>query len=600
MNCRKCDKIFIMNENLKVKIHNLVTNPGVYLMYDKAHHVIYVGKAKNLKNRVSQYFLRPQVGKVMKMVLEIEDFETIVTRSEKEALILELNLIQTYYPKFNILLKDDKHYPYIALKKNRDPYLQIARKKNDRNTIYFGPFPSSNACYEMIDILNTIFPLRKCQKLPKKPCLYYHMHECLAPCINVINEEEYAILVERIKRFLNGDNKEEKNSLIEKMKRLSEKLDFEGANRIKKMIMSIDHINDTQRVEMNDRIDRDIIAFSSKEGYVTIAILTYKKGVLLGKNTITAPLIFELYDDVASLIEQYYLNNELPKEIIVGDDELKKNLDEFCDDAKIIHPQSGKLYDILLMAQKNAVEGLILHFQTARLEDDNIALIERLGEILHIATPYRIELFDNSHLQGDEAVGAMVAFINGLPNKKMYRKYNLENIVKKDDLLSMKEVIYRRYHRLLEENQTLPDLILVDGGVNQIRAANEVLVQLNCHIPVFGLFKDQHHNTKGLIDQNENIYSLENDQKLFFLLVRMQDEVHRFAISFHHQRRSKSLFSSPLDDVEGLGEKRKMKLLTLYGSVEKIQEASLQELSQVVPKEVAKRIKDKLDNISVK
>ncbi len=586
-----------MNDNLKIKIHNLVTSPGVYLMYDKFHHIIYVGKAKNLKNRVSQYFLRPQVGKVMKMVTEIEDFETIVTRSEKEALILELNLIQTHYPKFNILLKDDKHYPYIAIKKSKDPSLRIARKKDDKNSVYFGPFPNSTSCYEMIDILNTIFPLRKCQKLPKKPCLYYHMGECLAPCINDINSEIYGELVSKIKRFLNGDNKEEKQALMTKMNKLSSNLDFEGANRIKKMILAIDHINDIQRVEMNDLIDRDVIAFSSKEGYVTIAILNYKKGVLLGKNTFTSALIFDVYDDVSSLIEQYYQNNELPSEIIIGDDTLKTKLEASYEEIKIIHPQSGKLLDILLMAQKNAVEGLILHFQTARLEDDNLLLMEKLGELLHIPTPNRIELFDNSHLQGDEPVGAMVCFINGLPQKKMYRKYNLENFKRQDDLLSMKEIVYRRYHRLKEENKPNPDLILVDGGVNQIKAAKEVLHELEVNIPVFGLYKDNHHNTKGLVDVNENIYSLDNEQKLFFLLVRMQDEVHRFAIGFHHQRRAKSLFKSPLDDIEGLGEKRKMKLLSVYGSVEKIKESSLEEISQLVPKEVAKRVKDKLDEM---
>lgn len=586
-----------MTEKLKVLIDMLPNNSGVYLMKDKDDNVIYVGKAKNLKNRVSQYFLRPQAGKVAKMVFNVDHFETIMTKTDKEAFLLEENLIHQYYPRYNILLKDGKHYPYIALKKKNDPYLKIARDEKDKNYFYFGPFPTSTYAYNVIKLLNKLFPTRKCRNIPSSPCLYYHMGQCLAPCINKIDEKVYEDLFNNIKAFLEGKDDSIRRRLKEEMIEHANKEEFEKAQEIKELIDSIDHILDKQVVENKDHVSRDVFSYSKRDGYMSLAVLTYRKGNLLGKEAFVVEEWGDEEEQIENLILQYYQTHSLPKEIVVNIPSIKKAIEEVYD-VNVINVTKGKLIDLIEIANMNAKQELDTHFMSARLEDDVLELLEDLGRRINIKTPLRIELFDNSHLQGDASVGAMVAFINGEPVKNMYRKYNIEGLEKRDDYSSMKEVIKRRYLRLKENNEKYPDLILTDGGLGQVHAAIDALKEIDVNIPVFGLFKNDKHQTKGLIDKDSHVYPLDDNKALFFLLVRMQDEVHRFAISFHHQKRGKEFSHGILDDVKGLGKKRKEIILKHYPTIDSLKSATESELSQLVPNDVAKEIIISLNKIA--
>ena len=583
-----------MTEKVKVAIPLLPRRPGCYLMKDKDDKVIYVGKAKNLYNRVSQYFLRPQVGKVAAMVSHVDHFETIITKTDKESFILEMNLIHQYYPRYNILLKDGKHYPYIALKKKNDPYLKIARNDFDKNYYYFGPFPTSSYAYSVIDLLNKLFPTRKCRNIKMEPCLYYHLGMCLAPCINKVSEEENDKLFNDIKSFLEGKNPEIAKNIKEKMAEAAENLEFEKANDLKKTLDAIEHVLAKQGVENKDHVDRDVFAYTTRNGYLSLAILTYRKGLLLVKESYIVEEFGDNTEQIADLIFQYYETHSLPKEILMNIEGVSEILSNLLD-TKFVSVSKGKFIELIEMANLNAVQSLDSHFMSARLTDDNSLLLEDLGNRLGIKTPYRIELFDNSHIQGDAPVGAMVVFINGEPLKKMYRKFNIEGKEKRDDYASMKEVMTRRYSRLIEEEAEMPDLILTDGGLGQIHAGAEVMNELGLSIPVFGLFKNDKHQTKGLMDKEGNVISLEDNKSLFFLLVRMQDEVHRFAITFHHQKRSKNFTKSILDDIEGLGIKRKQLVLDHYTDIDSLRNATVEELSQYLPKDVAIRIKEKIN-----
>ena len=581
-----------MKERIKTCINNLKHLPGVYLMHDKDDKIIYIGKAKDLYKRVSQYFLRPQVGKVAKMAFEAEYFETIITNNEKEALILEMNLIQTHYPKFNILLKDGSHYPYIGLKKTGYPYLQIKRNTKDKNYDYFGPYPRSTSAYETIDLLNKVFPIRKCQNIPNSACLYYHLGQCLAPCINDISKEKEDELRESIKSFMHGNNSDVRNQIVNKMMEASNSLDYERAKEYKAVLDAIDHINTPQLMENNDKKDRDIFAFSVRDGYLSLAVLLFRKGTLLDKKTYIVEEFDSNEEQVAELILQFYQNVPLPQEIIINNEVVVDLLTDLID-ANIYSVSKGKLHDLVSTSKQNANNALDEYFLSARLDADKLSLLEELGNIIYIKTPLRIELFDNSHLQGSSPVGAVVVFINGEPAKKLYRKYHIEHDEARDDLKSMEEIVYRRYARLKEENKEMPDLILVDGGLNQIHAAGRALEKAGVSINLFGLVKNNKHQTAGLMDKDGNIYDIEN-KNIFFLLTRMQDEVHRFAITFHQSLRNKNMKSSLLDGVKGLGNKRRELLNKAYPDISLLKEATVEELSQLLPKEVAIELYNKL------
>lgn len=576
-----------MNERIKREIDLLPHRPGCYLMHDKDDKIIYVGKAKDLYKRVSQYFLRSQSGKVFKMVSQVEYFETIITNNEKESLILECNLIQKYYPRYNVLLKDGKTYPYIALKKDGDPLVKIARNKNDKNFTYYGPFPNSSAAYDMVDLINKLFPIRKCQHIPSQPCLYYHLHQCLGPCINKISKDDYQKLYYRVNDFLEGKDKATRNDLCKKMKLASENLEFEKANEYKQLINAIDHISQKQTVQIKNAKPLDVIAYSLREGYLAIIFTMYRRGKLLGKELFVVEEFNELNDQIANLIVQFYDKHELPSKIVLSISGLKDTISEVLNTPVVI-PTRGVLYDLVSDAQVNAKNGLDEHFLTARLNDDKNSLLETLGEIAGIKTPYRIELFDNSHLQGSDPIGAMVCFINGEKAKKMYRKFNIHHEEARDDYASMKEIIYRRYRRLKEEKKGFPDLIIVDGGIGQINAAKEALENVGVNIDLLGLYKNDKHQTEGLMNAEGTKFKIENKSPLFYLLMRMQDEVHRYAITFHREKHLKNYKHSLLDEVPNLGIKRKEAIKKAFPSSADLLKASIEELAQIIPLAVAK------------
>lgn len=581
-----------MTERIRSLIDNLKHLPGVYLMYDKDDKIIYVGKAKDLQKRVSQYFLRPQSGKVFLMVTLVDHFDTIITQNEKEALILEMNLIQKHYPRFNILLKDGSHYPYIALKKQGHPYLVIKRNDKDNKYEHFGPFPNSGAAYQMIDLLNKIFPIRKCKNLPGTPCLYYHLGQCIAPCINDISEAVNTSIREEIKSFMRGNNQKQISNIKSKMLEASQTQNYEQANEYKKILSSIEHINMAQNVENKDHKDRDIFAYASRDGYLALAVLIYRHGLLLAKNVFVNEEFGENEEQVSDLISQYYQKHPLPKEVVINSPAIISNLKDIVE-TSLVNVTKGRIHELIINAKQNADNALDQFFLSAKLDADHFALLEELGQILKIETPLHIELFDNSHLQGSSPVGTMVAFVNGEPNKNLYRKFKIEHQESRDDLSSMKEVIYRHYHRLALEANKLPNLILVDGGINQIIAGKAALSEANVDIPLFGLAKNDKHQTAGLMDDSGEVYPIEN-KKLFFLLTRMQDEVHRFAISFHREKRSKAMKSSLLDDIKGLGPRRKEMIYRAYPDVNILKNASVEELEQILPSPLANAIYQKL------
>ena len=581
-----------MSEKLKALIANLKHKPGVYLMHDKEGTIIYVGKAKDLQKRVSQYFLRPQSGKVFAMVSHVDYFETIITANEKEAFVLEMNLIQTHYPRYNIMLKDDSHYPYIAIKKTGDPYLVIKRNTKDSHYDYFGPFPRSSSAFEMISLLNKIYPIRKCKNLGSQVCLYYHMGQCLGPCVNKIDEEKNAETREEVKSFLRGNNDKARREIEAKLKLASENMEYELASEYKKTLDAIEHINLSQNVETKDKVDRDIFAYASREGYLALAVLLYRKGILLDKRVFVVEAFEDEEEQVSNLISQFYLNAPLPSEVVINSNQIIDNLSSLLD-VNFISPTRGKLLDLIIVSKENANNALDEYFMSARLDDNKVEMLEKLGKLLNIKTPYHIELFDNSHLQGSSPVGAMVAFINGEPAKKLYRKFRIESEEKRDDLSSMREVVSRHYLRSKEENKKYPDLILVDGGLNQLHAAREALENIGVEINVFGLYKDDKHHTNGIIDKDGNVVAIE-DKAIFFLLTRMQDEVHRFAISFHKEKRNKAMTVSILDNIPGLGNKRKEMIQKAYTDINELKGASISELEQILPSDVAETLYMKL------
>ncbi len=581
------------------KISLLPDKPGSYQMKDKDGTIIYVGKAKSLVKRVKQYFTRPQQGKVMRMVMEIRDFDIIETNTEKEALLLEISLIHKYYPKYNIMLMDDRMYPYIALKKSGDPFLKISRNDKEKGYYYFGPFPNSSAAYKMIDLLNKIYPLRKCKTLPNKPCLYYHMGQCLAPCIRRIDPFEYESMVDEIKSFLNGKTQFLESRLKNQMKYYADNLEFERAAEFKQLLNTIESITSRQKIIFDDHIDRDVVGYSIREGYICVVFLLYRKGVLLGKNCYIEEIEDDLEDMLDNIIMQFYSKHEKPKELILPFNNSSKMLSEALD-IKTLSPTRGKKKDLLAMALANAKQMLDQHFQTARLDDDVLKLLEELQDKLGLSkTPLDIELYDNSHIQGYDCVGAMVKYINGQKAPQLYRKYHIQQENKQDDLASMEEVLTRRFKRLKEEKQKYPDLIIVDGGFNQCAIALKVKEEVGVDIPIAGLAKNEKHETDSLINADTGeVIKLNRTSPLFFLLMRMQDEVHRYAITFHRSLRNKSTFKTLYDDIEGIGKKRREKLLELFPSLESLAFVNVDELSQIVPKEIAEQIIKKRDELN--
>lgn len=579
-----------MNQLIKDKLSLLPSSPGCYLMKNKEGTVIYVGKAKKLKNRVHSYFVGVHDYKTTKLVSEIVDFEYIVTDSEKEALLLEINLIKDYSPQYNIMFMDNTYYPYIQMTTEEHPRLKIVRNAANKKAKHFGPFPDATAARDTYKLLNRLYPLRKCNHIPKKPCLYYSLGQCLAPCIQKVNQDEYTKIKKEIVKLLNGDIKDKVKELTEKMQVASDELNFEQAKEYRDLITHIQYVTAKQHVQFNDQIDRDILGYYVDHGYLSVQLFFMRNGKLLSRDLNLVPISENVQEDLQQFIVTFYQNNTLPKEILLPQDIDDVVLKEIIE-CKILKPQRGKKLSLVQMANENAKESLEKKFKLIeKNEAATIGAMKQLGELLHIETPHVIELFDNSNIQGAYAVAGMVCFKDGVPSKKDYRKYKIKTVEGPDDYASMREVIYRRYYRILMEGLTPPDMILVDGGLGQIHAAKEVIDSLNMNIKICGLAKDDKHSTAMLLDEKGHPIPIHPKSELFFLLTRMQDEVHRYAISFHKNVRSKSLFASLLDRVEGIGPKRKKQLLNRFKSVKKMKEASLDELQEVLPMKVAEEL----------
>lgn len=587
-----------MNQIISNKLSLLPAQPGCYLMKDRQGTIIYVGKAKVLKNRVRSYFTGSHDGKTQRLVGEIEDFEYIMTSSDLEALVLEMNLIKKYDPKYNVMLKDDKTYPFIKLTNERHPRLITTRKVQRGKGKYFGPYPNVGAANETKKLLDRLYPLRKCTTLPDRVCLYYHMGQCLAPCVKEVGKDTYRKMTDEITRFLNGGYKEIKEELTEKMKEASENLEFERAKEFRDQLLHIEATMEKQKMTSTDFTDRDVFGYSVDKGWMCVQVFFVRQGKLIERDVSLFPLYDEPEEEFLTYLGQFYSksNHFKPKEIFLPekiDQELASKLLE----VKITQPKIGKKRELVKLAEKNAQQALNEKFALIeRDEERTVKAIERLGNQMGIYTPFRIEAFDNSNIQGTDPVSAMIVFLDGKPAKKEYRKYKIKTVKGPDDYDSMREVVRRRYTRALKDGLPLPDLVIIDGGKGQIEAARDVLEnELSLDIPLAGLAKDDKHQTSELLYGNPlQIVPLEKRSQEFYLLQRIQDEVHRFAISFHRQLRGKNAFQSTLDSIEGIGPKRKKQLLKHFGSMKKMKEAEVNEFIEIgIPESVAASLYDK-------
>lgn len=573
---------------LKEKLSLLPDKPGCYLMKDKNGVIIYVGKAKNLKRRVNSYFNRTHTGKTSVLVSNIVDFEYIITNSELESLLLEINLIKEHTPKYNVLLKDDKSYPYIELTDEKVPRLLIVRpnKLRRKNVKLYGPYPNVTAARKTIELLNRLYPLRKCSTMPKKECLYYHIGECLGYCIKKVDESKIKSITSDIIKFLKGDDSVVLSKIDEEIEVCINKLNFEKAKELNELKNFINITLRKQLIDLNDNVDRDIFGYAVYKGYISIQVLFLRGGKLVERKSSIYPIIVDEIDDLTLYISSFYdKNNIKPKEILIPD-VLDENLIKEVLGINVYKPVKGKKKELVEMANKNALNVISEKFELINTNDENAlnACIE-LKNLLGIDSANKIEAFDNSHLFGTYSVSGMITFTLGLPDKNNYRKYKI-TIDRHDDFHVMKEVIYRRYYRVLMDNLERPDLIIVDGGKAQITAATEVLKELNMDIPICGLVKNDKHRTSDIL-YNDKLYEIDRSSNLFHMLERIQDEVHNYAISYHRNIRSKGALSSVLDDIPGIGNKRKKMLLKKYSSMNKMKEASIEDLKSILPDDVA-------------
>ncbi|RED75489.1 excinuclease ABC subunit C [Cohnella phaseoli] len=660
-------------ENIRNKLALLPDQPGCYLMKNEEGKIIYVGKAKVLKNRVRSYFNGSHDGKTQKLVSEIRDFEYIVTASNTESLILECNLIKEHFPRYNVLLKDDKSFPYLKITNEKHPKLEVTRRVIKDKAKYFGPYPNAFAAQETKKLLDRMYPLRKCNTLPDKVCLYYHMGQCVAPCEYTIEQKVYDGMVGEISRFLNGGHTEIKRELKRKMESAAEELQFERAKEYRDQIVAIEALMEKQTINMADAMDRDVFGYSVDKGWMCVQILYMRQGKMNQRHMSVFPFYGEAYDDFLSYVTQYYSDNPaLPREVLLppppvegeptekatpieGAAEVKQASVETTEGhetkagesakvgemkasygeaekgeaagveeaaeayeaeeegeaaevgetlrrwlkIKAAFPRRGSKRQLVAMACDNSRVALEEKFRLIERDESRTAKAsEGLANWLGIPSASRIEAFDNSNIQGASAVSAMVVFTDGKPDKKEYRKYNVKTVQGPDDYESMREVVRRRYERVLKEGLALPDLIVVDGGKGHIAAALDVLVnELGLDVPVCGLAKDAKHRTSQLlVGDPPEVVPLPRDSQEFYLLQRIQDEVHRFAITFHREKRAKSMVASRLDAIPGIGEKRRKQLLSHFGSLKAIKEASVDDFKAVsIGEALAQRILDTLN-----
>lgn len=584
-----------MNEQIKTKLEVIPTKPGCYLMKDKHGTVIYVGKSKMLRNRIRSYFTQAHDRKTERLVQEITNFEYIVTSTEIDALILEMNLIKKHDPKYNVMLKDDKSYPYIKITSERHPRLLITRQIKKDQGKYFGPYPNVIAARETKKLLDRMYPLRKCNNPPGRVCLYYHLDQCLACSQDPPSKKDYQKIIKKVTSFLQGGFKEVKTDLTKKMLMESKELNFERAQELRDQIQHIEIAMEQQKMALNDRADLDIFAYSYNKGWMCVQVFFIRQGKLIERDVAIFPFFDDSQEAFVSYIGRFYLhqNHIKPSSVLVPvgtDTELLEGLL-----AIDVHtPFRGHKKKLVDLAEKNATIALEEKFSLIeRDEERTIIAVERLGRALGISTPHRIEAFDNSNIQGTDPVSAMAVFVDGKPDKKEYRKYKIRTVEGPDDYDMMREVIRRRYTRVLKENLPLPDLIIVDGGKGQMSVAIDVLEnELGLDIPLCGLVKDERHKTSELLygDPPRGM-QLERRSTEFYLVQRIQDEVHRFAITFHRQLRGKGVFQSELDQIPGVGEKRRNLLLTHFRHINKIKVAKIEDITKLgIPKNVASNI----------
>ena len=577
-------------KNFKEKLALVPAKPGSYQMKNKDDVIIYVGKAKNLQRRLRSYFTRTVTGKTKMLVEDIDDFEYIVTSSELESLILEITLIKKYNPKYNILLKDDKSYPYIELTKEKYPKLKVIRniKRKNNKTNLFGPYPNVYAARHTVDMLNRLYPLRKCEKLKKEVCLYYHIHECLGYCKKNIEQDKIDKMINEIISFLKGNSKHIIDKIETEINKASNSLNYEKCIELKEMLNDINITLNKQKIDLNNNYNFDLINYYEDKNYLSIQIFFVRNGLLIGRHEDIVNFLDE--EEIIEYIIKFYDNRTIiPKEILIPE-ELDKKLFEEYFNIKISTPKKGKLYSLLKLARENAKEKLNAEEET--LQKDNKLRLDAINELktlLNIEKASRMESFDNSHLFGTFYVGGMVVYDDFLPLKDEYRKYKLALDVV-DDLSAMKEVLYRRYYKVLMENLEKPDLIVLDGGKTQIKICKEIINNLGLNIPIIGLVKNKGHKTSEIMDQNYNILNIKKDSNLFLFLTRIQDEVHRYAITYHRNIKSKGALSSILDVVPGIGEIKKKELLKTFGSLKKMKEASIKDLEKILNKDVAQKL----------
>ena len=589
-----------MNELIKHKLELLPDSPGCYIHKDKNGKIIYVGKAKNLKNRVRSYFHGSHNTKTELLVSEIEDFEYIVTGSNTEALLLEINLIQENMPKYNIKLKDDKSYPFIKITVNEQyPRLMITRQIKKDGAMYFGPYPDSGAATEIKRLLDRIFPFKKCTNPANKVCFYYHLGQCKAHTICHVDHDYFVAMAQDVKNFLNGQDNKIVDGLKEKMQKASDMMEFERAAEYRDLLQAISTLRTKQRVMNQDMMDRDIFGYYVDKGWMCVQVFFVRQGKLIQRDVNMFPYYNDPEEDFLTYVGQFYRDSKhfIPKEIFIPQD-IDEELVKAVVDTKVIKPQRGEKKQLVNLAIKNARVSLQQKFDL--LEKDirkTHGAIENIGELLNIPKPVRIEAFDNSNIPGTSPVAGMVVFVNGKPSKKNYRKFKIKTVVGPDDYASMREVIYRRYSRVMKDGLTPPDLIIIDGGQGQVNVARDVIEnKLGLDIPIAGLQKNDKHQTHELLFGDPlEVVELPRNSEEFFLLQRIQDEVHRFAITFHRQLRSKNSFSSKLDGIAGLGPKRKQLLMKHFKSLPNIQKANVEDIINCgIPRNVAVVVKEKL------
>ncbi len=579
-------------DKIKEKLKLLTTEPGCYLMKNENDQVIYVGKAKNLKRRVSSYFNREHTGKTKALVENIKDFEYIVTATEVESLLLEINLIKKYSPKYNILLKDNKSYPYIEITNDKYPRLIISRprKIKGHKGKLFGPYPNAYAARKTVQLLNRIYPFRKCHTMDKKVCLYYHIGQCLGYCEKKVEKQVINNMISEVTSFLKGNYDEVRKKINNLMLEASNSLNFERAIEYKEMLEYIDKVLEKQKISLNDNVTRDVINYYVKNDYISFQVLHLRDGRINMRDKEVFPLIDDVKDTLSYFVMSFYDKNELPKEILVSDS-FDVELLQSALETKVLIPQRGLKKKLVGMAYENAKIVLDERFELIiRDEERTFGANEKLGKLVGIPNFKRIEVFDNAHLFGTYTVSGMVVFTNGKPDKKEYRKYKIDS-GSKDDYHTMQEVIYRRYYRVLHDKLEKPDLIIVDGGIIQVNAAKEILDSLYLDIPVLGLKKNDKHTTTALIG-SEKEYEIDKTSDVFHLLTRMQDEVHRYTINYHKDIRSKGSLSSILDNVPGIGNKRKKELLKKYKTITKLKSLTKEELEETLPSKVAQDLYD--------